>query len=103
MEWITETSPETHGYYIAAWDDQGHWRVSELWYNPSSPGSGWWAFRGYMARFIGHTPSESTGRSLTVAGWMPMPEYPGVGRIIAYKTGGHIWDPADVTIIREEL
>lgn len=100
-EWNTGTRPEKHGYYIAAWDDEGHWRVSELWFNPDSTGSGWWPTRGYMARFVGDVASNRPKRSLTVIAWMKWPEYPGPGRIIAYRAFDKIYDPQDVTIIRE--
>jgi hypothetical protein len=115
MNWILdeEQKPPDHGYYIAAWRDGESWRVSELWYNPQSLGSGWWATRGYMARFTGETMGHESKRSLTVIAWMPKPEYPGPGRIVAYKwtspgdrsekAGGStlILDPQDVTIVRE--
>lgn len=110
MDWIgAETEPPGHGYYLAAWNDEGHWRVSELWFNPDSQGSKWWPTRGYMARFVGDVANNMPKRSLTVIAWQKMPEYPGPGPVIAYKwervysppQGGLILDPAEVTIIRE--
>ena len=115
MDWtlsVAQKPPEA-GYYIAAWQDEGNWRVSELWFNPDSPGSGWWPSRGYMARFVGDAPPKEAKRSLTVGAWMPKPEFPGLGRIVAYKwtvpgmisamAGAElILDPKDVTIIREK-
>lgn len=99
-EWNADSNPEKLGYYIAAWDDEGHWRVSELWFNPDSTGSGWWPTRGYMARFVGDVANNMPKRSLTVAAWMPVPEYPGPGKIIAYKFLDSILDPKEVTVIR---
>ena len=114
MEWTLDAvrRPPEAGYYIAAWNDEDHWRVSELWFNPDSPGSGWWPSRGYMARFVGDSPPKESKRSLTVAGWMPKPKFPGGGKIIAYRwtTAKELYaqagteivmDPKDVTIIRE--
>lgn len=101
MEWNTKSKPVTHGYYLAAWDDEGHWRVSELWFNPDSAGSGWWPTRGYMARFVGDVAYNMPKRSLTVAGWMAIPEFPGAGRVVAYMFNDMVIDPADVRIIRE--
>jgi hypothetical protein len=102
VEWIdAEKKPDQHGYYLAAWDDEGHWRVSELWFNPQSTGSGWWPTRGYMVRFVGDVASTSPKRSLTVAGWMPIPEFPGEGKIIAYMHDDMVLDPKDVKIIRQ--
>lgn len=110
MKWIkASTNPPESGYYIAAWNDEGHWRVSELWYNPNSHGSGWWPSRNYMARFVGDAAITFPRRSLTVAAWMQMPKYPGLGPVIAYKTKDrhngkeHIWAPEDVTIIHEGI
>jgi hypothetical protein len=112
--WIdARTEPPGHGYYLAVWMDEGNHRISELWFNPDSTGSGWWATRGYMSRFTGEAMGHESKRSLTVIAWMTMPEYPGPGRIIAYKwtasgdrsekAGGSslILDPHDVTIVRE--
>ena len=113
MNWITDTKPPERGYYIAAWRDEGHWRVSELWYNPQSTGSGWWPTRGYMARFVGDVASTAPVRSLTVAAWMPIAAFPGPGRIIAYKARtvvcpscdqpwkDQVFVPSEISIVRE--
>lgn len=102
MNWIeAATDPPGHGYYIAAWDDNGSTRVSELWFNPDSKGSGWWPSRGYMARFIGDAAAVNPVRSLTVYAWMKMPEYPGPGPTIAYKWGERVIPPEDIIVVHE--
>jgi len=66
--WRTGQPPE-HGYYLGAWKTPGgRWVVSELWFNPDSIGSGWWASRGYL-----HQPHTFT--TVPVVAWIPMPEY----------------------------
>lgn len=61
--------PDTHGYYLAAWRCGDGWTVSELWFNPDSTGTGWWASRGYLHERAGHL------ETLPVEAWMPMPAY----------------------------
>jgi len=99
MEWITDRKPDQHGYYLAAWNDEGHWRISELWFEADDIGSGWWPTRGYMARFVGD--QKKPARSLTVAGWAPLPEYPGLGKVVAYMIDDRVYDKEDVRIIWE--
>jgi hypothetical protein len=101
MEWIKDRKPDQRGYYLAAWNDEGHWRVSELWFEADDIGSGWWPTRGYMARFVGD--QKKPARSLTVAGWAPMPEYPGPGKIIAYlwREADRVFDPKDLEVVRQ--
>jgi hypothetical protein len=84
--WIgAETEPPNQGYYLAVWMDEGSHRVSELWFDPNTSGSKWWPTRGYMARFVGDAAHRAPKRSLTVVAWQMMPEYPGPGRIVAYR------------------
>ncbi len=104
LNWRTDKPPE-HGYYIAAWNDNGTPRVSELWYNPESHASGWWPTRGYMARFVGDIAATSRPvKALTVYAWMYKPEYP-LGDIIGYRVHGisQVIAPSSVTILREEF
>lgn len=101
-EWSSGTVPHQRGYYIAAWDDEGHWRTSELWFDADAvTGGRWWPTRGYMARFVGDVANNTPKRSLTVAAWMPVPEYPGPGKIIAYMYDDRVLDPHDVTVVRK--
>lgn len=54
IQWHTG-KPLTHGYYLGAWKNHGSWVVSELWFNPESVGTGWWASRGYLEQgSVGH-------------------------------------------------
>ncbi len=69
-EWHTDRPPR-HGYYLGAWQRHGHWFVSELWFNPSSTGTGWWAGRGYLDPVLHSIPEP-----VPVEAWTPMPEYP---------------------------
>jgi hypothetical protein len=102
LNWRTDKPPE-HGYYIAAWNDNGTPRVSELWYNPDSHASGWWPTRGYMARFVGDIAATSRPvKALTVYAWMYKPEYP-LGDIIGYRAHSEVIAPSSVTILREEI
>jgi hypothetical protein len=71
--WRTGRPPE-HGYYLAAWTTPaGRVVVSELWFNPSSFGSGWWSSRGYLRQEHHLSKSET----VPVAAWMPLPDPPG--------------------------
>lgn len=62
--------PPGHGYYLGAWQRHGRWFVSELWFNPDSTGTGWWASRGYL------DPMSHTAVPIPVEAWTPMPKYP---------------------------
>ena len=66
--WRTSRPPE-HGYYLGAWRRGDGWTVSELWFNPDSTGTGWWASRGYLD---GHT---LRAMPVKVEAWMPVPAY----------------------------
>ena len=70
--WQT-SRPSEHGYYLAAWrrGTPPVWTVSELWFNPDSYGSGWWASRGYLDTRL----ANPLGKPLPVVAWMPMPVY----------------------------
>lgn len=63
--------PAKHGYYLAAWQTlAGMWMVSELWFNPQSTGTGWWASRGYLG-----DRTAGVQETLPVVAWMPMPVF----------------------------
>jgi hypothetical protein len=77
--------PADSGYYLGAWQ-RGFppaWTVSELWFNPSGPGTGWWATRGYL-----HDRNGSAV-PVEVEAWMPVPAYPGDGT--AEHPRGNYW------------
>ena len=67
-EWSTG-KPPGHGYYLGAWKRGDRYAVSELWFNPDSHGTGWWATRGYLSEREWHAGT------IPVEAWMPMPEY----------------------------
>jgi hypothetical protein len=68
-EWIYRRRPSEPGYYLGAWQiDARRWIVSELWFNPDSTGTGWWATRSYLNQ-------ERTYTTIDVRAWMPMPEF----------------------------
>lgn len=69
MTWNKGT-PEDHGYYLGAWLRHGIWRVSELWYNPDSFGSGWWASRNYIPG-----ARDNPHDTIDVVAWMQIPVY----------------------------
>lgn len=69
MTWNTG-KPDKHGYYLGAWKRGDQWVVSELWYNPSSFGTGWWNGRGYF-----HQDCTTGTEPMNVVAWMPMPFY----------------------------
>jgi hypothetical protein len=69
--WIHGTEPPGAGYYLGAWQQNGRWVVSELWFNPQSLGTGWWPIRGYLHWAVG----RQTGITIHVRAWMPMPEF----------------------------
>jgi hypothetical protein len=92
-EWRTDRPPG-HGYYLAVWQqNNGVRRVSELWYNPDSHGTGWWPTRGYLRPYL---REQSALDPLPVVAWAPMPL---PGRVIGYKIGDQVFDPADVSVI----
>lgn len=68
-EWRTD-KPSKHGYYLGAWLRGERWIVSELWFNPDSVSTGWWASRGYLEPGLSHHSI-----SVDVVAWMPVPEY----------------------------
>lgn len=68
-EWRTGRPPD-HGYYLGAWRRGESWVVSELWFNPDSVGTGWWAGRGYL-----DGPERNPHVTVPVEAWMPMPVY----------------------------
>jgi hypothetical protein len=70
LEWRTGPPPK-HGYYLGAWRHGESWTVSELWFNPDSHGSGWWAERGYLE------PARHPAVAVDVEAWMPVPAYTG--------------------------
>lgn len=67
-EWQTGRPPGS-GYYLGAWRRGDSWRVSELWFNPASTGSGWWASRGYLH------DNTAAWTTVPVEAWMPIPAY----------------------------
>lgn len=67
--WRIGTTPVDQGFYLGAWKRGKKWIVSELWYNPSSIGTGWWASRGYLGQMTG------LNEPIDVVAWMPLPEY----------------------------
>jgi len=70
MTW-NKGKPEQHGYYLGAWLRDGRvWTVSELWFNPDSFGSGWWATRSYISR-----THETAYETIKVVAWMQIPVY----------------------------
>jgi hypothetical protein len=90
-QWQTGRPPD-HGYYLAAWRRQGQLVVSELWFNPDSTGSGWWAGRAYL----GDRPWGG-GDPLPVVAWMPMPAPPAMpeaaeGTAVGYRVPGEVAD-----------
>lgn len=96
MEWIRDRNPEEHGYYLGAWLRQGRWVTSELWYNPDSMGTGWWASRGYFHQ-------KDPGTTIDVKAWMKMPKFdPLRGRLLAYKALGQVFDPEDMVLVYEQ-
>lgn len=68
-KWTATGNPDRHGYYLGAWQRNDCWFVSELWFNPDSIGSGWWASRGYLSE------RASSHSSIPVIAWMPLPVY----------------------------
>jgi hypothetical protein len=95
-EWNVGTRPPRDGYYLGVWRFGDRWMVSELWFNTDSLGSGWFPIRRYL------NVDHGACLMIDVVAWMPMPEYPGPGRIIGYLAGDKVWDPDDVKIVREQ-
>ncbi len=76
LDWRLGGNPLESGYYLAAWTaPSGKKIVSELWFNPSSLGTGWWATRGYIDQ--NDARPYKTIWNIHVTAWMPMPEHPG--------------------------
>jgi len=74
-EWQTGR-PDKSGYYLAAWQLNGRWRVSELWFNPDAIGTGWFPSRGYLPGVEDDIVAAPPAFTISVEAWQPMPRYP---------------------------